>query len=250
MRRRLELARAPLASTKAAAKRLGGSINVAFLTAVAEAAHHYHVDQGQPDRRTARLDGGQHAHQGLRSQRLRARQASRTDRRDEHRRALRTHRRGDHGDQGGRAGIDGRPRRDHVGAADLPAHPGRPPASADRRLRHVQSADVTGTRPTSPGPRPCRPTPSVRSAGWRSTSRCSRTSSTSTWASTSTPRQSPIRRCSPDSSRKPSAVCGGPAERAQTDSAGTAVSSVRTSSSRSATSPLDTTSRLLTRPSA
>ncbi|HET9547875.1 MAG TPA: wax ester/triacylglycerol synthase domain-containing protein [Desertimonas sp.] len=48
MRRRLELARAPLASTKAAAKRLGGSINVAFLTAVAEAAHHYHVIKGSP----------------------------------------------------------------------------------------------------------------------------------------------------------------------------------------------------------
>jgi hypothetical protein len=39
-------------------------------------------------------------------------------------------------------------------------------------------------------------------------------------------------------------------EGVQTDSAGTAVSSVRTSRSRSATSSLDTTPRLLTRPSA
>ena len=48
MRRRLEVARAPLQSTRAAAKRLGGSINVAFLTAIAEAAHHYHAIKGTP----------------------------------------------------------------------------------------------------------------------------------------------------------------------------------------------------------
>ena len=48
MRRRLEVVRAPFQSTRAAAKRLGGSLNTAFLTACAEAAHHYHVAKGAP----------------------------------------------------------------------------------------------------------------------------------------------------------------------------------------------------------
>jgi diacylglycerol O-acyltransferase len=48
MRRRLEVVRAPLESTKAAAKRLGGSLNIGFLTACAEAAHRYHVAKGAP----------------------------------------------------------------------------------------------------------------------------------------------------------------------------------------------------------
>jgi hypothetical protein len=48
MRRRLEVVRAPFASTRAAAKRHGGSLNTAFLTVCAEAAHHYHVIKGAP----------------------------------------------------------------------------------------------------------------------------------------------------------------------------------------------------------
>jgi WS/DGAT/MGAT family acyltransferase len=48
MRRRLEVVRVPFASTRTAAKRLGGSLNTAFLTACAEAAHHYHVAKGSP----------------------------------------------------------------------------------------------------------------------------------------------------------------------------------------------------------
>jgi WS/DGAT/MGAT family acyltransferase len=48
MRRRLEVVRAPFESTRAAAKRLGGSLNAAFLAACAEAAHRYHVDKGAP----------------------------------------------------------------------------------------------------------------------------------------------------------------------------------------------------------
>jgi WS/DGAT/MGAT family acyltransferase len=48
MRRSLEVVRAPFASTRAAAKRLGGSLNTAFLTACAEAAHHYHASKGAP----------------------------------------------------------------------------------------------------------------------------------------------------------------------------------------------------------
>jgi WS/DGAT/MGAT family acyltransferase len=48
MRRRVEVVRAPFQSTRAVAKRLGGSLNTAFLTACAEAAHHYHVIKGAP----------------------------------------------------------------------------------------------------------------------------------------------------------------------------------------------------------
>jgi len=48
LRRRIEVARAPFAETKEAAKRLGGTINTAFLTAAADAASRYHVELGQP----------------------------------------------------------------------------------------------------------------------------------------------------------------------------------------------------------
>jgi diacylglycerol O-acyltransferase len=48
MRRRVEVVRVPFPSTRAAAKRLGGSLNTAFLTACAEAAHQYHLLNGAP----------------------------------------------------------------------------------------------------------------------------------------------------------------------------------------------------------
>jgi WS/DGAT/MGAT family acyltransferase len=48
MHRRFETVRTQFAPTKAAAKRLGGSINAAFLTATAEAASRYHVEHGAP----------------------------------------------------------------------------------------------------------------------------------------------------------------------------------------------------------
>jgi WS/DGAT/MGAT family acyltransferase len=48
VRRRLEVARAPFAETKEAAKRLGGSLNTAFITAAAEAASRYHIELGEP----------------------------------------------------------------------------------------------------------------------------------------------------------------------------------------------------------
>lgn len=48
LRRRLEVLRAPLEPTKAAAKRLGGSLNTAFLTAAAHGAAAYHLDLGVP----------------------------------------------------------------------------------------------------------------------------------------------------------------------------------------------------------
>lgn len=48
LRRRLEVARAPFHETKAAAKRLGGTLNTAFLTAATDAASRYHRELGSP----------------------------------------------------------------------------------------------------------------------------------------------------------------------------------------------------------
>lgn len=48
LRRRMEVLRAPFAPTKAAAKRLGGTLNTAFLTAAAEAAGRYHRQMDAP----------------------------------------------------------------------------------------------------------------------------------------------------------------------------------------------------------
>jgi WS/DGAT/MGAT family acyltransferase len=48
LRRRMEVLRAPFGPTKAAAKRLGGTLNTAFLTAAAEAAGRYHRDLDTP----------------------------------------------------------------------------------------------------------------------------------------------------------------------------------------------------------
>jgi diacylglycerol O-acyltransferase len=48
VRRRLEVARAPFTETKEAAKRLGGSLNTAFITAATEAASRYHIEMGEP----------------------------------------------------------------------------------------------------------------------------------------------------------------------------------------------------------
>jgi WS/DGAT/MGAT family acyltransferase len=48
LRRRLETVRAPFSETKDAAKRLGGSLNTAFVTAAAEAASRYHIELGVP----------------------------------------------------------------------------------------------------------------------------------------------------------------------------------------------------------
>ena len=48
LKRRMEVLRTPFAETKAAAKRLGGTLNTAFLTAAAEAAGNYHQQMGSP----------------------------------------------------------------------------------------------------------------------------------------------------------------------------------------------------------
>jgi len=48
LRRRIETVRVPFRATKDAAKRLGGTINTAFLTATAEAAARYHAERDVP----------------------------------------------------------------------------------------------------------------------------------------------------------------------------------------------------------
>jgi diacylglycerol O-acyltransferase len=48
LKRRIEVLRAPFGDTRAAAKRLGGTLNTAFLTAAAEAAGRYHDRMGSP----------------------------------------------------------------------------------------------------------------------------------------------------------------------------------------------------------
>jgi diacylglycerol O-acyltransferase / wax synthase len=48
LRRRFEVVRAPFRATKDSAKRLGGTLNTAFLTAAADAASRYHEDLGAP----------------------------------------------------------------------------------------------------------------------------------------------------------------------------------------------------------
>jgi diacylglycerol O-acyltransferase len=48
LQRRIEPARASFRGTKDAAKRLGGTLNTAFLTAAADAASAYHIELGEP----------------------------------------------------------------------------------------------------------------------------------------------------------------------------------------------------------
>ena len=48
LHRRLEIARAPFRATKDLARRWGGTLNIAFLTAAAEAASQYHTALGRP----------------------------------------------------------------------------------------------------------------------------------------------------------------------------------------------------------
>ena len=48
LQRRIEVLRAPFGETKATAKRLGGTLNTAFLTAAAEGASRYHIEMGAP----------------------------------------------------------------------------------------------------------------------------------------------------------------------------------------------------------
>ena len=75
--------------TKDAARRLGGTLNTAFLTAAAEAAGALPRRARRAGRAAAHLDGDQHPHDELGRQRVLARPDARADRRDADRRALR-----------------------------------------------------------------------------------------------------------------------------------------------------------------
>ncbi len=48
LQRRIEIVRAPYAATRAVAKRLGGTLNTAFLTIAADGASRYHIAMGSP----------------------------------------------------------------------------------------------------------------------------------------------------------------------------------------------------------
>ena len=72
LRRRLDVLRAPIDATKAAAKALGGTLNTAFVTVAATAAGRYHAELGRAGRAPAGVDGDQHPHPGLGGQRLHA----------------------------------------------------------------------------------------------------------------------------------------------------------------------------------
>ena len=163
------------APTKAAAKRLGGTLNTAFLTAAAEAAGALPPASSAPRSSAAGLDGDQHPHResGANAFSL-ARmlvptgempiaerfQADPGDRR-----------RGPGRHGGGRAGDAGRGGRR---AADVARHPPRPPAGPDRRLRHVQRARRAGAVYIA-GAQLLRELPDrARWPAWRSTSRCCR----------------------------------------------------------------------------
>ena len=89
LQRQMEVLRAPFDETKAAAKRLGGTLNTAFLTAAAEAAGRYHERDGLARRGAAGEHGHQHPHRGLRVECLLAGPDAGADRRHADRRALR-----------------------------------------------------------------------------------------------------------------------------------------------------------------
>ena len=183
------------ASTKDAAKRLGGTLNTAFLTAAADAAGRYHTERGQPvdelrasmavSTRTATPGPTPSPSPGCSCRPVRcpspsASPGSSTSRR----RPRRVTRRG-------LARLAG----DHHGRlADVADHAARPPAGPDRRLRHLQRpgrADA-GLHRRRPAARELRR--SARCSASPSTSRCCRTTAASTWASTSTPPPSTNRR--------------------------------------------------------
>ena len=174
---------------RTAAKKLGGTLNTAFLTAAAEAAGSYHRELGSPVEElrasmaisTRTDDSGSNAFSLARmmvptgempiADRFRAIQAATGAAREASGRRIA---RG----TGGGGGI----------AAHVARHPARPAAGPDGRLRHLErarrtDADVRGGRAAA-GELPGR----AAWVAWRSTSRCSATTTASTWGSTSTVR--------------------------------------------------------------
>ena len=89
LKRRMEVLRAPFSATKDAARRLGGSLNTAFLTAAADAAGRYHIEMGKPvDHLRASMAISTRTER-LRRERVLAGADAGADRRDADRRAVR-----------------------------------------------------------------------------------------------------------------------------------------------------------------
>ena len=72
LRRHVEVVRAPFRATKDAARRLGGTLNTAFMTAAADAAGRYHDDLGAPVEHLRTTMAVSTRHVGRRHQRLHA----------------------------------------------------------------------------------------------------------------------------------------------------------------------------------
>ena len=142
--RRVEVLRAPFGPTRDAARRLGGTLNTAFVTAAAQAAGAYHDQLGHPVEtlRTSMAISTRTASSGSNAFTLgrmlvptgpmpigeRFQLIEAASHRSEGRR---------------RRSVAGHPGRRGVRAADLGDHPRRPPADPDRRLRHEQRARRT-----------------------------------------------------------------------------------------------------------
>ena len=195
LRRHLEVVRAPFRETKDAAKRLGGTLNTAFLTAAAEAA-------GALPRR-ARRAGRARCGRRWRSAPAPSRPAPTPSR---------------------WPGCSCRPATMPI-AERFAADPGErrrgprraaaarrsrrsPPSPPRCRRRSSPGSPASRRRPSTSPRRTCAASPvpvyiagaqllenypSARSPAWRSTSRCCPTSAASTWASTSTPPRWPSR---------------------------------------------------------
>ena len=245
------------ARRRAAAKRLGGTLNTAFLTAAAEAAGRYHDRDGAPVEELRAAWRSAPA-PSVRRQRVLAGPHAGADRRDADRRAFRVRSRR----QPARPrGVDSRRRRSTtlaavaVDAADVARSPGSP---ASRRRRSTSRRRTCAAR-RSPlyvaGRRDARELPGrpARRRGLQPHV-VELQPTASTWASTSTPRRSTepellqrlpgagVRRLLAADRRMSGRPDVSAARTVALDRAG-CVSSVRTSSSTSVTSPDDTSSR-------
>ena len=170
LKRRMEVLRAPFGETRAAAKRLGGTLNTAFLTAAAEAAGRYHQRMGSPVEELRASMAISTRSRRFRLQRILPGADAGADRRHADRRAV-------HLDPGGRRcrtrvqrdGVARNTRRGCVDLADVADHPTGTPAGADGRLRDVQRSRCTGAAVRRRCGGAWRTMPSARWPAWPTT---------------------------------------------------------------------------------
>ena len=141
LRRHLEVATAPLDETRASARKLGGTLNTAFLTVAAEAASCYHAKLGEPVESLRGVDGDQHPHRELRAECVLARAHARAHGRHPDRRAVQ----GDPGVGAGRR----RPVEAHQPRRDWP------PSRRHCRRRSSPGSSASRHRPSTSRPRTC-----------------------------------------------------------------------------------------------